>query len=315
MNKYHFAITGANGLLGGMLCWRYGQAGHRITALVRDPQTFLAMNKSEFTCLTGDLAKPKTMADEVGKVNPDLIVHCAALTNVDYCEDNPEEAIFINEVASEQLAARASQIGAGFVYISSDSVYGKGKGPHKEEDAGGALSVYAQTKLNAEEKIKAIHPSALILRTCHFGFNLLPGRSSLAEWMLGNMVAGKEIGGFVDACFSPLYTKTSAEMILAATRKGIKGIYNLGSSDGISKYRFALQLANELGFETKMVTPKKQAEQGFAAIRPPDPVMDSSRFYEAVALQPPTLSEEIDKFIRTLRDGKFDIQERFEGLL
>lgn len=306
MNKQHFVITGASGLLGAMLCWRYSQAGHRVTAMVRDPQSFAPGLKGGIECLAGDLAQPQAMADELRRVAADVVVHCAALTNVDYCESHPEETMAKNAAASGRLAEGTARGGARFVFISTDSVYGRGNGPHKEEDAGGAISVYAKSKLGAEQRIMAAHPAALILRTCHFGCNALAGRGSLAEWMVDNLRSGRELNGFVDARFSPLFTETVAEMILAALQTEISGVYNLGSADGGSKFDFAVRLATKLGFDPAMVKPQKQADMDFAAVRPRDPVMDSGRFYRAVGLDPPSLDAEIEKFLIFLGDGRAD---------
>lgn len=282
-------------------------------ALVRNQNALPSRAWPGVQVVSGDLSRPQTLAFAVDKAKPDLVVHCAGLTNVDQCEREPDLARAVNTVGSEALARAAFENQAGFVYVSTDAVYAKGPGPHPESDAGGKLSVYAESKLAAESAVIDAHPRALVLRTCMIGWNQNPGLSSLGEWIVATLRAGEQLPGFVDVRFSPLFTVTLARLMLKAAQVGIKGIYNLGSGDGLSKYKTARLFAKGLGLEPDMVKPVSQKKASLAVARPEEPVMDSSIFYDAMGAQAPTVAQEIEKMLNMQSNGELLLFRKFGG--
>lgn len=157
------------------------------------------------------------------------------------------------------------------------------------------------------------HPQALILRTCLFGYNQDPGRSSLAEWMLSRLKAGQELPGFTDVRFNPVFTASLAGLILRSVRAGLSGVYNIGSAGGLSKYDFARALARAFGAEENLVRATLQAQAQLKAPRPSDPTMDSRRFCAALGIGQPSLEEEIAAFRAMEADGSLADFRRFGG--
>jgi dTDP-4-dehydrorhamnose reductase len=306
-------ITGATGLLGGMCLWRWRRIGLEITALVRRPDELPENNWPGVETISGDLANPKSLTDAVEAVRPELVVHCAALTNVDKCQKEPEACKALNTAASGVLAAAAKKLGAAMVHISTDAVYAAGPGPHDEADAGGELSVYAASKLSGEKAVAEAHPGALILRTCMIGWNQNPARSSLAEWIVATLQGGKEVPGFIDVRFSPLFTGTLADIMLKAAYSGLSGVYNLGSRDGLSKFEAASLIAKGLGADHGRVRPTSQKKSKLSIPRPEDPVLNSQRIYTALDLKAPLLSTEISDMLRMESSGELTRFRRFGG--
>jgi dTDP-4-dehydrorhamnose reductase len=306
-------ITGATGLLGGMCLWQWRQAGFKLFALVRDREALPAGAWPSVDVVVGDLARPQSLIEAVESTGPDLVVNCAALTKVDQCQKQPELAKTINIVGSEALALAALKNQAGFIHISTDAVYANGYGPHQESEAGGDLSVYASSKLKAESAVTQAHPDALILRTCMLGWNQNPGLTSLAEWMIQILRTGKRLPGFIDACFSPLFTGTLAQRILEAAQTGLKGIFNVGSSDGLSKYQTAILFAERLGLSSSLVEPVSQTEANLIVPRPRDPVMDSNRFYNALEAEAPTVATEVENMLAMETSSELQRFRRFGG--
>jgi dTDP-4-dehydrorhamnose reductase len=307
-------ISGATGLLGGMCLWRWQQAlKYELAVIVRQPEELPAQAWPGVKVIYGDLAKPESLCDALNEVQPDLVVHCAALTNVDKCQHEPERCKTLNTSASGILAAAAKKNGSALVYISTDAVYAKGPGPHDEKNAGGDLSVYAASKLEAESSVMKAHVGALVLRTCMIGWNQNPGLSSLAEWIVATLSEGKQLPGFADVRFSPLFTGTLAKLMLSAAQAGLAGVYNLGSSDGLSKYQTALLFAQGLGLEQDMVKPVSQKQADLAVPRPEDPVMESDRFYNALGEEAPTVAQEVEAMLAMEANGELQNFRRFGG--
>lgn len=306
-------VAGAAGLLGGMLLWRWRGRPEGLAALVREPAALPAGAWPGVRVLAGDITDPASLTAALAAARPGLVVNCAALTNVDLCQRRPELALAVNAVGAANLAVAAAAAGAAFVQIGSDSVYAAGPGPHLEEAAGGELSAYAQSKLKGDELTLAAHPAALVLRTCIFGHNQNPARLSLGEWVQANLMAGREMPGFTDARFSPLFTASLAHAILAGVAAGLSGVYNLGSRQGLSKYDFARRLAAGLGRDPELVRPASVATVAMNAPRPADPVLDSHRFAAAAAWPLPGIDQEIKAFLDFAAGGELAGFRRFGG--
>lgn len=306
-------VTGAAGLLGGMLLWQWRESPQGLAALVRDPAALAAGAWPGVRVVAADLTDPASLTAALAAVRPGLVVNCAALTNVDLCQRQPGLAMAVNARGAAELAQAAAAVGAACVHIGSDAVYARGAGPHAEDAAGGELSAYAQSKLAGEELVMAAHPAALVLRTCMFGHNQNPARLSLAEWVIANLAAGREMPGFTDVRFSPLFTATLARAILAGVGAGLMGVYNLGSADGLSKFEFARRLALGLGRDPELVRPTSVRALALAAPRPADPVLDSRRFASAAAWPLPGIDDEIRAFLDFAAGGELAGFRRFGG--
>jgi dTDP-4-dehydrorhamnose reductase len=306
-------ITGATGLLGGMCLWKWRQAGFQLFAMVRHSEVLPGGAWPGVEIVVGDLARPESLAVAVNAASPDLVINCAALTKVDQCQKQPDLARTINTLGSEVLARAAFESQAEFIHISTDAVYADGNGPHQENEAGGDLSVYAASKLAAESAAMQAHSGALVLRTCMLGWNQNPGLTSLAEWMIATLRDGKQLPGFIDVRFSPLFTGTLARLILNAAQAGLKGIYNAGSMDGLSKYETALLFADGLGIKHDKVKPVSQNDVDLAVPRPKDPVMDSSGLYKALGREASTVAAEVEKMLAMEASGELQDFRRFGG--
>jgi len=306
-------LTGATGLLGGMCLWQWRQSGLKLCALVRDNEVLPDRAWPGVEIVVGDLAKPESITAAVAGARPDLVVNCAALTKVDQCQKQPELTRTVNTLGAEALALAAFENQAGFIHISTDAVYAKETGPHQENEAGGDLSVYAASKLAAEAAVVRAHAGALVLRTCMLGWNQNPRLTSLAEWMIDTLRSGEKLPGFIDVSFSPLFTGTLARLILDAAQRGLTGIYNVGSSDGLSKYETALLFAAGLGLKPEMVKPVSQNNADLAVLRPKDPVMNSYRFYEALGAEAPTVAWEVQNMLAMEASGELRRFRLFGG--
>jgi dTDP-4-dehydrorhamnose reductase len=146
-----------------------------------------------------------------------------------------------------------------------------------------------------------------------FGWNQNPARSSLAEWMVTTLQKGEEVPGFEDVYFSPLFTAHLTGYLLQAMEKDLQGVYNVGSAGGLSKFEFGRLLAQGMGLNPDLVRPVSQSQAKLTAPRPASPVMDSSRFYQALGTRAPEVKEEITSFWEWRRGNKLREFRRFGG--
>ena len=226
-------VTGASGLLGANLVRHYATR-HRCTGLYATHPIAISGAVMEQINLTDQESVSRTLE----RIKPDLIIHCAAATNVEWCEKHPELAKAINVDATLFLARRSSEIGAKFVFTSTDSVFDGTGEKYLESDVPAPLNAYATGKVHTEESVRNLNPEALIIRSYFYGHSP-SGTRSLLEWVLVKAQAGDIVPGFTDSYFSPISVYDFADALDSAVDADTSGILHMGSSDTISKYEFA----------------------------------------------------------------------------
>jgi dTDP-4-dehydrorhamnose reductase len=268
-------ITGGTGLLGPYL---------KEAATVLGRVRTCGLKRGDLRC---DLTSQDGCRELIAVVQPDFVLHCAAMTNVDACQTEPNRARMLNAVTTENLAAVLPDE-SKLVFISTDQVYPDTVGPHREDETE-PVNVYGSTKLEGEMAALRRHNS-LVLRVNFFGPSKTPGRSSLSDWLIAKLAAREPITLFTDSLFSPLHMGTLAQTIVDAVQAQLTGVFNVGCRNGGSKCDFGLGIAAHLGL------PSDAATQGPAlrlATRTKDLRMDVSRIEEALRRQMPTLQQEI----------------------
>ncbi len=271
-------VTGATGLIGPYLVEAASAYG-AVTGLSRH---------SRPAC---DLTDAAAVRQAIGALAPDLVVHAAALTDVDACERAPAVADAVNHMATANVAAALPK-GAGMILLSTDQVYPDRPGPHREDGAA-PVNAYGRSKLAGEAA--ALADGALVLRTNGFGPSRTLGRQSISDFVILNLAAHRPIQLFRDISFSPLHFATLATLAVQLWRAGATGVVNLGCRDGTSKRDFAIAVAARFGLSTAMATDADGAILPGRAPRPRDMRMDTARAEALLGYPMPTLTEEIAK--------------------
>jgi dTDP-4-dehydrorhamnose reductase len=275
-------IAGATGLLGSRLSGYLSSRGYEIFTLSR----------SGDSNLKADASDRNNLYKVLGDRQFDIVINLIALTNVEECEVNPNEAYLANTHTVENLVSWIADFSprAHFIQISTDQVY-DGSGPHVEE-AVTLLNTYAYSKYAGELAAKLI-PSSII-RTNFVGRSDVVGGKSLSDWMYGSLTQGLKIEVLQDVYFSPVSITTLSRFIGEIIAKRPIGVFNLGSKNGMSKASFLFELAYKLGLDSNLMTPVAAEDaRFFNARRPQDMRMDSSMLETELGLQLPELSQEI----------------------
>ncbi|MFC7050482.1 SDR family oxidoreductase [Emcibacter nanhaiensis] len=274
-------ITGGSGLLAPYIVEAFSGSGDVMTTSRKD---------AEYPC---DLTDKAEVLELVEKINPDVIVHLAAMTNVDYCEEHPDEAHAANVTATAHLVEAVSGSDCYLIYVSTDQVYPDGPGLFSEGQVD-PVNQYGASKYQGEEAARR-HPNSLIARINIVGPSRTPGRSSLSDFFTNSFAEGKHISLFQDVLFSPLHMETLAQLLLQCYRKKLTGTYNIGSHDGMSKKDFALKLAEYKGLDASNVTIVNSSDMAGRAVRPRDLRLNVAFFEQKSGIKLPSLQEEIEK--------------------
>jgi dTDP-4-dehydrorhamnose reductase len=256
-------VTGASGLLGASILVEARKQGQRVAGISNRH----AFRLSGVDALRVDLEDFDATRRTVAGLRPASIIHCAAATNVDWCEDHQEQVHRLNVGAAGLLAELAAELGVPFLLVSTDSVFDGEKGNYSEEDPPAPLNVYARSKLEAEAEVSCAHPSPLIVRVNIYGWNAQE-KKSLAEWVLGELSAGNQVPGFADIHFSPMLVNHLAEILLGMLDRGLSGVYHVVGAESISKYEFARRVAVTFGLDREQVVEARASEGKLRAARP-----------------------------------------------
>ena len=281
MKRPTIMVVGATGLLGPYLVEHAAPLGRVLTAARRDADVVV------------DVTDAGQVSRLLGRERPDVLIHAAAMTDVNLCEKDPAEASAVNE-AGTLLVARYLPESARLVYVSTDQVYPDRPGPHAEETAE-PINAYGRSKL-AGEAAALKRAGALVLRTNLFGPSRTPGRTSLSDFVIGALTEKRPVVFFDDILFSPLHLDTLGALTAECISRSLSGCYNLGSRQGMSKADFALAIAALKDLPTH--TAQCRASTGHLpdrAPRPKDMRLDVTRIERALGMRMPTLMEEIRK--------------------
>ena len=289
-------ISGGSGLLGSKVAEIALERGYEI-------YSGYCHNKPEFgEPVKFDLAKD-TDLEVIYNIKPEFIIHTAALTNVDECEANKALAYKINAEGTKRVVEIANELGAFLVYVSTDYVFSGDKGMYKEDDEPNPIDYYGYTKLLGEKYCDCIARPCVI-----YGAKPASGKVNFALWLIDNLRNRKEVKIVTDQFITPTINTNLAKMLLEVAGQELKGIFHLAGATRVSRYDFALQIANKFGLDKDLIIPSRMAEMRWIASRPKDSSLDTSKASRYLKEKP----YDLGRALNILRE---EIYNRREGSL
>lgn len=201
---------------------------------------------------------------------PDIILHTAANSNLDSCEQNPHAAERINVAATECLAQAAEARGARFIFISSDMVFDGETGFYSENDPVAPLAVYGKNKADAEKKVQYICRNYVIARAALIYGRPKGGGSSFSNWIEQRLTKNQAVPLYTDQFRTPIYVENLAEALLELAQSDFIGTLHLGGANRIDRYNFGLQLCSLGGYDACLLRPTSMHDFQPPARRPAD---------------------------------------------
>lgn len=234
----------------------------------------------------------------------DVLIHTAAMINVDGCEDNPDLAYNLNSTLTKKLSEICRVKKSKMVYISTDAVFSGNKdGAYTEEDNVDPINVYGSSKLKGEDYIQDILDDYLILRTNIYGWNK-QNKQSFAEWVYNSYLKGEEFNMFTDVLYTPIYVGNFAKALNEILDKNIQGLYNFTGSEHCSKFDFGIALGKVFGFDTNIVNKISVDSFSFKALRSKNMRIDSKKIQEKINTKLLSLEEGLKAFYYDIKKMK-----------
>lgn len=270
-------LTGASGLL-----------GQRVFPALRALGEVHAPSLDEF-----DLLRPDTVEMAFEAARPDLVVHLAADTRVDHCEEHPEETFLVNAEGTERIARACRSLGARLVLMSTDYVFdGKHAVPYRENEPTGALNIYGRSKEQAERAVLSIANDRLVVRSASlFG----RGGHHFVAGVLEQARRGGPLRIVNDQLQSPTFVGHLAPALVRAVGSDQQGILHLSGRGGCTWFEFGRTILSRAGLSVAC-DPVSSTELKRPAVRPAYSVLDTSLAEEVLDIRMPAWQEGLEAY-------------------
>jgi dTDP-4-dehydrorhamnose reductase len=291
MVKMKILIIGASGFVGEKL----------FNILSKDFEvigTYSSKKKDDFEQL--DMSNRESVVELIGKIKPDVVVHTAGITNVDFFEENHEEIQRVNVQGTKNIIEGCLKTNSKLIYISTDYVFDGEKGNYKEEDEPNSISVYGKVKLEEEELVKNSHLKYLILRiSVPYGYNSPNDKQTFEKWVINNLKNNKEISVIDDQFNTPTLIDDIANAVKRLIELNKIGAYHVTGSERISRYDFAIKIANIFRLNKALIKKIETKDLKWKAKRPKDSSLNIDKL-KKLDVKMSNINEGLDKMKRQM---------------
>ena len=290
-------ITGASGLLGISLALEAARE-YEVIGVDRGK-----LKSAPFQVIKADLLHPDVMEPIIDSTQPNWLINCAAVANLDECESSPDRARILNTEFPVKLAKVCAKKGVRLAHISTDAVFnGEKSDQYTEEDQPNPLGVYSITKLNGERSVQDANPEAIIARVNFFGWSL-SGNHSLGEFFVNHLSAGQSVNGFTDVIFCPIFVNHTARFLLALLEKSLRGLYHIVGAQPMSKFEFGVEIARKFELRQSLISPRSVEGSGLAARRSHNLWLSTHKLSTDLGREIPRFSTGLEEFYTQYQQG------------
>ena len=263
-------VTGANGMLGRRLVRKLVEKNYDVIATAKGPSKFEVNSEKPVEYRSLDITDGPSVNALINEVRPDVIVHTAAMTQVDECELHKIDCWNTNVTATRFILDAAKEIHSRIIFISTDFVFDGLSGPYKEDDEPNPVNYYGSSKLAAEKAVMESGVDWAIVRTVLVVGNTGDGqRQNILTWVKEKLEKGEKIKVVDDQVRTPTYVEDLAEGIILVLEKNKKGIFHIAGKDTLTPYQIANQTADFLKLNSALIEKAGMDNFSQAALRPP----------------------------------------------
>ena len=261
-------VTGSNGLLGQKITdLALQRPGIELIATSRGENRHPA--KGGYRYISLDILDPDRIREVVLAEQPDVIINTAAMTHVDVCEQDPQGCRSLNVGTVETLTTLCAELGIHLIHLSTDFIFDGQDGPYAEDAAANPLSLYGQSKLDAEQVIRQSAAKWTILRTILvYGVVADMSRSNIVLWAKGALEKGQPLNVVNDQWRMPTLAEDLAEACLLAATKHVEGVFHISGEDFFAIHELVAAVADYWKLDKSVINEVSSATLSQAAPRP-----------------------------------------------
>lgn len=282
-------VTGTGGLVGSAVASLASKRHEVFSAFNRHPPR-------DGVPVRLDLLDKEEIGSVVRRTKPEVVIHAAALTDVDRCEREQRLAERVNHEATEALSKAARAVGAYLLFISTDYVFDGARGMYKEGDPTNPVCFYGLTKLRGEESVLASGADSGIARgSVIYGPRPAAGKANFALWLIDSLRGGRRAQVLDDQFVSPTLSLSMAEMALEVAERRVPGKFHLSGASRKSRYEFACAVSDAFGLDSSLIDRVGMDEMHWLARRPRDSSLDVSKASASLASHPLALADSLER--------------------
>lgn len=289
-------VTGANGLLGQVLIKDLVDKKYTVVATGKGPSRLLMAALDNYSYKDVDITNGPDIEKFILAEQPSLIVHAAAMTNVDQCELNKQDCYNVNVTATRFILDAAKVIKARFIFVSTDFIFDGSSGPYTEADEPSPVNYYGGTKLVAE---KAVMESGLhwaIARTILvYGVAPGTGRTNIVSWVKQSLENSSPIKMVTDQFRTPTFVHDLSKGIALMIEKNVSGIYHLSGEEQMTPYEMAIETARFFGLNENLISKSLSPDIKQPAVRPPRTGFNITKAKKELGYAPNSFREGLKK--------------------
>ena len=293
-------ITGSNGLLGQSL----------LNLLLQEKNVYQVFGfsrgknrsgREDFEYISIDITSEENLKQSILNIQPDFIINTAAMTQVDDCENNKDACDLLNVDVVKWLAEISDEIDAHLIHLSTDFIFDGKKGNYKETDKTNPLSYYGLSKLKSEQILTKSKINFTILRTILvYGKVFDMSRSNIVLWVRDMLLQEKEITIVDDQFRTPTYVEELALACKISMDKKATGIFHIASSELLSVYQIAQEIAETFGLNKALIKPISTSTLNQTAPRPAKTGFDLSKTNNELNFYSKSFKEDLQRFKETI---------------
>lgn len=267
--KKRILLTGSNGLLGQKLVDLLTQtADVDLIATARGDNRLPYTDGYSYQPM--DITNSQQVMDVICSTRPDVVIHTAAMTDVDKCELQKDDCWAQNVTATESLVEACRETGAFLVHVSTDFIFDGTAGPYDETAEGNPISFYGWSKLAAESVVRHSGISWAIARTVLvYGIAHDMSRSNIILWVKKSLEDGKNIRVVTDQWRSPTLAEDLAKGCYLIADQRAEGIFNISGKEVLTPYEMAIKTADYFGLDKSLIAQADGSTFKQTARRPP----------------------------------------------
>ncbi|WP_042662306.1 dTDP-4-dehydrorhamnose reductase [Haloferax sp. ATB1] len=284
-------VTGANGLLGSVVVRTLREQGHAVVGGYHSEEP-------AFDCPLHqvDITDTERVVELLDEYDVDLVINCAAYTDVDGCESNPELATAVNGTAPGDLAAVCDDREIPFVHYSTDYVFdGETDGLYEEDAETAPIQEYGRSKLAGERAVREVTADALVLRLS-FVYGARGDTGDLVgfpQWVASTLAAGDTVPLFTDQTMTPSRAGNVATTTLELLDAGVSGTYHVASQSAVTPSDFGAEICEIIGGDPSLIESSVMADLDRPAARPRRSCLDVSKVEGELGRSQPTLDADL----------------------
>ena len=296
----HLLVLGANGLLGSNVIAAARNREWTVTGTYHSQQPTFDVSLHQL-----DITDTDAVREVISEADPNWTVNCAAMTDVDGCEERPEQAREVNARAPGDIAAYCADRSIRFLHVSTDYVFdGTEKGRYDENASVNPIQEYGASKLAGERAVTDADPAALLARLS-FVYGIHRSTDELTgfpAWVCGQLIDGNRTPLFTDQHVTPTRAGQAAETFCALIEADESGLFHIATRSCVTPYAFGAEIGRRLGADDALLVVGSLSDVDRAAERPMHTCLDMGCVDESLGREQPTLKEDLDTIA-----GAFDV--------